>query len=99
MGWAISKRNCRRLTNAQKNFWNKLFDEGEKNGCKETPKDYLPISTIKSYFSRRAKNIRIGKIVADKEDKEKESDEEESDEEESDEDSDENEEAVSKTIC
>ena len=102
MGWAIPKRNCRRLTNDQKNFLNKLFDDGEKNGCKETPestlikmrqqftpKDYLPISTIKSYFSRRAKNIRTGKIVADKEDKD----------EESDEDSDENAEAEEQQEC
>jgi hypothetical protein len=75
MGWAIPKRSNRRLNDEQKSFLNRIFDEGEKKGCKETPetasakiketftpKDYLPVSTIKSYFSRRAKKVRTGEV-------------------------------------
>ena len=74
MGWAIPKRSTRRLSNIQKTFLNKLFDEGEKSGSKVTaehalklmkeefdPVNFLPLSSIKSYFSRRKKAIHDGK--------------------------------------
>ena len=75
MGWAIPVRTTRRLTNVQKKFLNRLFDEGETTGSKVTAEDadglmreefdsvdhFLPLSTIKSYFSRRKVAIRDGK--------------------------------------
>lgn len=55
---------------------NKLFNEGEKSGNKVSAEkaekqirkkfdveDYLPVNTIKSYFSRRSALIRKGDIV------------------------------------
>ena len=76
MGWAIPERVQRRLTAAQKEFLNKLLDDGEKSGNKVSaekakqkmqkqfdPEDYLPVSTIKSYFSRRASKKKKGEIV------------------------------------
>ena len=78
MGWAIPERVQRRLTAAQKEFLNKLFDDGEKSGNKVSTEkaeqkmwkqfhseDYLPVSTIKSYFSRRASKKKKGEIVDD----------------------------------
>ena len=74
MGWAIPKRNNRTLTPEQKNFLNKLFDQGECTGSKVSGEDalklmkeqlersqFLPLTSIKSYFSRRAKKLREGK--------------------------------------
>ena len=76
MGWAILERVQRRLTATQKEFLNKLLDDGEKSGNKVSaekakqkmrkqfdPEDYLPVSTIKSYFSRRASKKKKGEIV------------------------------------
>ena len=73
MGWAIPVRIVRRLTDAQKEFLNKIFDEGASTGNKSsaekaerkmrnhfTPNDYLRVSTIKSYFSRRVAMIKKG---------------------------------------
>ena len=71
-----------RLTKEQINFLNEVFDKGERTSSKATPeatlalmkeqfavKDYLPTTTIKSYFSRRARKIRLGEvIVGEKED-------------------------------
>ena len=78
MGWAIPERVQRRLTAAQKEFLHKLLDDGEKSGSKVSaekakqkmqeqfdPEDYLPVSTIKSYFSRRASKNKKGEIVDD----------------------------------
>ena len=78
MRWAIPERVQRRLTSAQKEFLNKLFDDGEKSGNKVgteeaeqkmrkqfAPEYYLSGSTIKSYFSRRASKKKKGKIVDD----------------------------------
>ena len=78
MGWAIPERVQRRLTTAQKEFLHKLLDDGEKSGNKVSaekakqkmrkqfdPEDYLPVSTIKSYFSRRASKNKKGEIVDD----------------------------------
>ena len=75
LGWAIPKRYNRRLSEEQKSFLNNIFSEREKKGCKATaenalakmrmqfmPKDYLPVSTIRSYFSRRAKKVCSGEI-------------------------------------
>ena len=75
LGWAIPKRYNRRLSEEKKSFLNNIFSEGEKKGCKATaenalakmtmqfmPKDYLPLSTIWSYFSRRAKKVCSGEI-------------------------------------
>ena len=74
MGWAIPKRSNRTLTDAQKNFLDKLFDQGATTGAEVSadqalslmkdqfdPEHFLPLSTIKNYFSRRAKLIREGK--------------------------------------
>ena len=73
-GWAIPQRKQRTLTNLQKNFLNKLFDQGELDGAKVTgenaltlmkeeldPDQFLPLESIKSYFSRRAKKLCQGK--------------------------------------
>ena len=73
MGWAIPKRNVRRFNDTQKQFLNKLFDDGELTKSKVSPemalkkmkdvfdpKDFLPLTSIKSYFSRRAKKIQEG---------------------------------------
>ena len=78
MGWAIPERVQRRLTAAQEEFLNKFFDDGEKSGNKVSaekveqkmqkqfgPEDYLPVSTIKLYFSRRASKKKKGEIVDD----------------------------------
>ena len=76
MGWAVPKRSNRRLTAAQKKFLDFLFDEGVRTHMKispeqalekmkvafDDPKDFLPLGSIKSYFSRRAKSISEGKI-------------------------------------
>jgi len=64
------------LTKEQINFLNEVFDKGERASSKATPEatllimkekfsvnDYLPTTTIKSYFSRRAKKIREGDVV------------------------------------
>ena len=64
------------MTEEQKEFSDKVFDEGERTSSKSTPEntlaqmkrnfdsnDYLPLATIKSYFSRRAKKIRLGEIT------------------------------------
>ena len=74
MGWAIPKRANRLLTNLQKNFLNGLFDEGERTKSKVSgedalklmrdafdPVDFLPLGTIKYYFSRRKAAIQAGK--------------------------------------
>ena len=74
IGWAIPKRHTRRLNFVQKSFLNKVFDDGEVNKSKVSaekalqmmkgalqPNEFLPLTSIKSYFSRRAKNIREGK--------------------------------------
>ena len=74
IGWAIPKRCTRRLNVVQKNFLNKVFDDGTVSKSKVSaekalqmmkeslqPKDFLPLSSIKSYFSRRGKYIREGK--------------------------------------
>ena len=63
------------MSEEQKSFLNNIFSEGEKKGCKATaenalakmrmqfmPKDYLPVSTIRSYFSRGAKKVCSGEI-------------------------------------
>ena len=76
MGWTIPERVQRRLTAAQKEFLNKLLDDGKKSDNKVSaekakqkiqkqfdPEDYLPVSTIKSYFSRRASKKKKGEIV------------------------------------
>ena len=73
MGWAIPKRSNRTLSNTQKKFLNKLFDDGEKLGVKVTAEhafklmrkefdrvNFLPLNSIKSYFSRRKKAILDG---------------------------------------
>ena len=78
MGWAIPERVQRKLTAAQKEFLNKSFDDGEKSGNKVSAEknkqkmrkqfdseDYLPVSTIKSYFSRRASKKKKGEIIDD----------------------------------
>ena len=75
-GWAIPKRSNRRLSNLQKNFLNKLFDDGERTGSKVSaehtlklmreefdPVHFLPLATIKNYFSRRTKAIREGRSI------------------------------------
>ena len=64
------------MTIAQKTFLNKIFDQGEITNNKVTAhaalsqlknefdvKDYLPLNTIKSYFSRRTREVREGKFV------------------------------------
>jgi hypothetical protein len=74
MGWAIPVRSNRRLSNLQKNFLNKLFDDGETSGVKVSPEhalklmreefdpiNFLPLSSIKSYFGRRKKAILDGR--------------------------------------
>ena len=83
------------MTAAQKEFLHKLLGDGEKSGNKVTaekakqkmqklfdPEDYLPVSTIKSYFSRRASKKKKGEIVDDdvSEDEDKVESEAESDE-------------------
>ena len=78
MGWAIPIGNCRRLNARQRTFLNKLFDDGERTGKKPTVQEvfqemqnkfssseYLPVGTIKSYFSRRESQFRTGKITLD----------------------------------
>lgn len=89
LGWAIPKRYNRRLSEEQKSFLNNIFIEGEKKGCKATaenalakmrmqfmPKDYLPVSIIRSYFSRRAKKVCSGEInILESENKLEEDDE------------------------
>ena len=81
-GWAIPERTNRRLTVAQKTLLNNIYDRGELSGNKAsaakaekelrkvlTPAEYLPVSTIKSYFSRRTVLKKKGKIkVAEKDD-------------------------------
>ena len=75
LGWTIPKRYNRKLNEEQKSFLNNIFSEDEKKGCKATaenalakmrmqfmPKDYLPVSNIQSYFSRRAKKVRSDEI-------------------------------------
>ena len=74
-----------------KELLNKIYDDGKKSGNKLSavqaekqlrktlkPDEYLPVATIKSYFSRRAQLIKQGKIADDsvKEDEDTESDEE-----------------------
>ena len=74
-GWAIPSRIQRRLTKVQKQLLNTIYDEGEKSGNKSSPEEaeqklrktlrpneYLPVSTIKSYFSRRTRQIKDGKV-------------------------------------
>ena len=76
MGWAIPICNCRQLNDRQQILLNKLFDDGERTGNKATAEEvfqellnkfsaseYLPVCTIKSYFSRRASQFRTGKII------------------------------------
>ena len=74
---------------------NEVYDKGDKKGSKATAiatlikrkensqvEDYLPVSTIKSYFSRRARKIRTGKITAsdnNNDDEDEEDDEEDDD--------------------
>ena len=78
MEWAIPERVQKRLTAAEKKVLHKLLGDGEKSGNKVTaekakqkmrkqfdPEDYLPVSTIKSYFSRRASKKKKGEIVDD----------------------------------
>ena len=78
MGWAIPIRNCRRLNDRLQTFLNKLFNDGERTGNKLTAEEvfqemrnkfsfteYLPVGTIRSYFSRRASQFRTGKINLD----------------------------------
>ena len=74
MGWVILERTQRRLIKTQK----ALFDNGAKSGNKITAektekrmrkqfeaKDYLQVTTIKSYFSRRAAKNKKGEIMED----------------------------------
>ena len=78
MGWAIPERTQRRFNKTQKAFLNQLFDSGAKSGNKITaekaeqrmckqfdPRDYLSVTTIKSYFSRRAAKKKKGEIIED----------------------------------
>ena len=65
------------MTEQQKKFLDHhVFDEGERTSSKATPEgtllrmkqkfdsnDYLPLATIKSYFSRRAKKVRLGEVT------------------------------------
>ena len=73
LGWAIPQRSNRRFTSTQRNFLNQLF-EGEMNKSKVTPEQahtkmketlqpdqFLPVNSIKGYFSRRALGFRVGK--------------------------------------
>ena len=75
MGWPIPIRNCGRLNDRQQT---KLSDDGERTGNKLTAEEvfqemrnkfsfteYLPVGTIRSYFSRRASQFRTGKINLD----------------------------------
>ena len=77
-GWGIPGRVQRQLTDNQKRLLKKIFDDGKKSGNKFsaaqaekqlsktlTPDEYLPVATIKSYFSRRTQLIKQGKIVDD----------------------------------
>ena len=74
MGWAIPKRSIHTKSIKQKNFLNKLFDDGEETGNKISaesalqkmkndfePADFLPLKTIKSYFSTRARKLKEGR--------------------------------------
>ena len=76
MGWAIPIHHCRQLNDRLQTFLKKLFDDGERTGNKLTAEEvfhemqnkfsaseYLPVGTIKSYFSRRASQFRTGKIT------------------------------------
>ena len=90
-GWGIPGRVQRRLTDTQKRLLNIIYDDGKKSGNKLSavqaekqlrktlkPDGYLPVATIKSYFSRRTQ-LKQGKIVDDsvkEEDEDTESDEE-----------------------
>ena len=60
----------------QKEFLDEIFDKGEKRSSKATTentllkmkerfdsKNFLPLATIRAYFSRRAKRICSGEIV------------------------------------
>lgn len=80
-GWAIPKRVTRRLTKAQKTILNKIYDHGEVSGNKASadkaekelrrvlkPPEWLLVSTIKSYFSRRTALKKKGKITTAEED-------------------------------
>ena len=77
-GWGIYGRVQRRLTDTQKRLLNKILDDDKKTGNKLTtaqveeqlrktltPEEYLPVATIKSYFSRTAQLMKQGKIVDD----------------------------------
>ena len=61
-----------------KELLNKIYDDCKKSGNKLSavqaekqlsktlkPDEYLPVATIKSYFSRRTQLIKQGKIVDD----------------------------------
>ena len=90
-GWGIPGRVQRRLTDTQKRLLNIIYDDGKKSGNKLSavqaekqlrktlkPDGYLPVATIKSYFSRRTQ-LKQGKIVDDsvkEDDEDTESDEE-----------------------
>ena len=78
MGWAVPIRNCRQLNDRQQAFINELFDDLERTENKLTAgevfqemqnkftaSEYLPVGTIKSYFSRKASQFRTGKITLD----------------------------------
>ena len=77
--WAgLLQKEHRRLNKTQKAFLNQLFDNGTKSGNKITaekaeqrmgkqfdPRDYLPVTPVKSYFSRRAAKKKKVEIVED----------------------------------
>ena len=91
-GWGIPGRVQRWQTDTQKRLLKKIYDDGKKSGNKLsavqtekqlkktlTPDEYLPVATIKSYFSRKTQLIKQGKIVDDsvkEDDEDTESDEE-----------------------
>jgi len=74
-GWAIPERVTRRLTAVQKKFLDKIYDHSEVTGNKASAEraekdqrsvlkveEWLLVSTIKSYFSRRTTLKKKGKI-------------------------------------
>ena len=76
--WAIPERVTRSLTSAQKSVLNKISDRGEQSGNKASTEkaekelrkalkaaEYLPVSKIKSYFSRRTALKKKKKIICE----------------------------------
>ena len=52
LGWAVPKICNRRLCEEQKSFLHKIFDEGEKMGCKATPENALSKNEDAVYANR-----------------------------------------------